>query len=141
MGVGFSNLMSGLYAEPGYKWAGMLLGAVQMAVGYLYATNSAWLTAASMTLSLCAVTATDGLYRVLFALQNRGMDGVWATLFGGAVSIFGSAWMFKFLGVSSLVVPGLALGPGLISGGISRIVVSLYGRDYANQSLDSWVPV
>ncbi|KAG7354436.1 hypothetical protein IV203_003792 [Nitzschia inconspicua] len=112
MGVGFSNLMSGFSVD-----------------------------GPSRSLGLCAVTATDGLYRVLFALQNRGMDGFWATLVGRAVSIFRSAWMVKFLGVSSLVVPGLALGLGLISGGFSRIVVSLYGRDYANQALDSWVPL
>lgn len=42
----------------------------------------------------------------------------------------------KIIGVSSLVLPGLTLGLSLISGGVSRIVVSLYGRSYAKQAME-----
>lgn len=136
LGAGFSNLMSGLYAEQGYKLSGILVGATQMALGYFYAMEPAWLTAAIMTLGLCSVIATEGLYRVILALQNREVDGFWATLISGAVSIVGSALVVKCIGVSSLVVPGLALGLSLISGGVSRIVVSLYGRSYAKQAME-----
>jgi uncharacterized membrane protein HdeD (DUF308 family) len=135
--VGFSNLMISFCAEQGHKLPGILVGATQLGLGYLYATEPAWLTAAAMTLGLCAVITTEGVYRVMLALQNRKMDGYWATLISGLASIAGSAWAVKSLVISSSIVPGLALGLGLISGGLSRIVVSMYGRNYAIQALES----
>ena len=84
-GIGFSNLMSGFYAEKGYKAPGILVGLSQLALGYMYATEPAWLTAAATTLGLCSVVMAEGFYRIALALQNRGSDGFWVTCW--AVSI------------------------------------------------------
>ena len=134
-GIGFFNLLSGFYAEKGYKAPGILVGLSQMALGYMYATEPEWVTAAATTLGLCFVVMTEGFYRIALALQNSESDGFWVTLLSGMTSVIGSAWIMKFLDVTSAVVPGLALGLGLVSGGISRIVVSLAGREYANDAI------
>jgi hypothetical protein len=63
--------------------------------------------------------------------MERRASHVMAILLSGIVSVIGSAWIVKFLDITSLIVPGLDLCAGLVSGGISRIVISLAGHDYA----------
>jgi len=134
IGVGAMNVVGTFYVEKGYKLQSFILGAAQLALGAMMETDPVK-NVIFLTLAIAGTVFVEGLYKLVLAAQNRKMEGWWAVLFSGLASVAGSVYVVKFLDLTAAFVPGLALGCSLVSGGFSRILVSLAGRELANEKM------
>ena len=132
--VGAMNVAGSFFVENGYKLQTFVIGATQLVIGAVIETEP---FASKVAASLCiaATVFVDGLYRIVLAAQNPNMEGWWGTLLSGFVSVGVSAYMVKFMDLAAMYVPGIVLGCGLISTGAAKILISLAGRERANEAI------
>lgn len=133
--IGFTNVIGVFFVEKGLKARSLLLGLAQLGLGALIGNNpveSRYLA----TLLIASLGFSDGLYRLILAVQNTDLPERGWTIFGGLASIAVSCLVAANLEVASLFTLGAVLGGLFISAGWSRIFVALGGREDANAIID-----
>lgn len=133
--IGFTNILGVFYVEKGYKAQSLLVGLGQLAIGTFLGNNpieSRYMA----TLLLSSLGFTDGLYRLILAVQNSNLPERGWTIFGGLASMVVSCIVAANLEIASLFTIGAVLGGFLISAGWTRIFVALGGREDANAIID-----
>jgi len=131
--AGFINTTGFLFAERGFKILTLVVGLSQLALGAVMNYNP---FESELGLSLCVTMSVfaDGLYRVMLAVQNPDLPGRWATLLAGLVGAATSVYVTKFMPLTFVAAPGIALGTSLVATGIARISVGFAGRDVAKDA-------
>lgn len=84
-----------------------------------------------LSLAVLLSVFADNVYRVVLAVQNPDLPGRWATLLGGLVGAATSVYVTKYMPLTFIAAPGIAMGASLMATGIARIAVGFAGRDVA----------
>lgn len=128
--AGVINTGGFLFAERGYKLLTLIMGLSQAALtAFMYVDpfDSELGLSIGVTMSIFA----DGIYRVVLAAQNPDLPGRWVTMLAGLVSAATSIYVTKYMPLTFIAAPGIALGTSLVATGIARVSVGLAGRDLA----------
>lgn len=130
---GVINVGGSLFAERGYKILTLIMGITQMALGgfmELYPVESEL----GMSATVIASVFADGLYRVVLAVQNPDLPAWWPVFLGGLTSCVTSVCVAKFMPLTFVAAPGIAMGVSLVSTGIARLAVGFAGRKLAKSA-------
>jgi uncharacterized membrane protein HdeD (DUF308 family) len=122
-----------LFAERGYKILTLILGIAQLALSGVMAMDP-FESELGLSLGVCMSVFADGLYRVVLAVQNPDLPGWWPTFLGGFVGMATSVYVTKYMPLTFIAAPGIAMGVSLVSTGIARICVGIAGRNLAKDT-------
>lgn len=131
---GVINTGGSLFAERGYKILTLILGISQLALSAGIMTIDPSDSELGLSLAVCMSVFADGLYRVVLAVQNPDLPGWWPTFLGGFVGMATSAYVTKYMPLTFIAAPGIAMGVSLVTTGIARIWVGLAGRKLAKDT-------
>ena len=84
---------------------------------------------------ILAFTVLEGVHETAFAFQNKDLPSSNWNLFSGVSTVAVGIYAAAKMPVSSFVVPGICLGVNLISSGITKVAIGLYGQEEANQRM------
>lgn len=127
---GVVNVGGSIFAERGYKILTLVMGLSQLALGGFMEVNP-FESELALSLGVTISVFADGLYRVVLAAQNPELSGRWVTLLGGLVSMGTSVYVTKYMPLTFVAAPGIALGVSLVTTGLARISVGWAGRSVA----------
>jgi len=129
------NVLGLFFSEAGFKLLSLAVGVLQGFLAYRM-WQMPFEMLSGLTYLISATCIVEGAYQGAVAIKNRSDLPNWGWyLFSGLTSIAGGAYATSQMPISSLVVPGIALGISLISSGMMGIVVAMAGRDRANELL------
>lgn len=120
-----------LFAERGYKLLTLVMGLSQAAL-FAFMYVDPFDSELGLSLGVTMSVFVDGLYRVVLAAQNPDLPARWVVLLGGLASAATSIYVTKFMPLTFIAAPGIAMGVSLVATGVARITVGLAGRDVAN---------
>jgi uncharacterized membrane protein HdeD (DUF308 family) len=125
--LGVFGITGIFFAEKGFKAKSFLIGVANLALAGFMSTDP--LDALDLlTLCIIALTISEGAHETAFAIRNKYLAHRKWNFLSGLASIAVGVYAFLRRPFSSLVVPGFALGVNLLSLGISKIGIGLYGQ-------------
>mmetsp|Transcript_30736 Transcript_30736/g.62288 ORF Transcript_30736/g.62288 Transcript_30736/m.62288 type:complete len:256 (-) Transcript_30736:72-839(-) len=129
---GFVGLASVFARENGNKLKSGFFGVAYMALAYYMSTHpGAGLDV--MTLTIATLISAEGLYEASLAIKNKELQGrVWHGL-SGVASVIAGLFITANIPVTSLVVPGIALGTRLTGDGATKVAIGLEGKKLADE--------
>jgi uncharacterized membrane protein HdeD (DUF308 family) len=132
--LGVVGVAGTFYAEKGMKAKSLIFGAANLFL-YYRMWHYPFESVNILTAYILAFTITDGLHESAFAIQNKELPHRNWNFLSGLSSIAVGVYAAIKMPVSSMVVPGICLGINLITSGISKVAIGLFGQEEANSRM------
>ena len=132
--LGGIGVVGAFVGEKGMRAASLLFGVANI---FLYSRMWKFPFESLNMLSayILAFTVLEGVHETAFAFQNKDLPSSNWNLFSGVSTVAVGIYAAAKMPVSSFVVPGICLGVNLISSGITKVAIGLYGQEEANQRM------
>lgn len=127
-----ANLIYAIKVDDGQKLKHLISGPLYGFLAYYMYTHPAQ-GLDVITLTIAGVLSAEGLYEAAVAVKNDGIKSRPWLFVSGIGSILAALWLTFNIPVSSLFVPGAALGTRLTSSGAGKVALGLAGKGIADE--------
>lgn len=134
--LGFAGVLGTFFAEKGFRAKSLLIGITNLFLFKQMASNPVE-SLQLLTAVISGSCIADGVHETVFAIQNEDTPCRGWNFFSGLASVAVGVYAAVKMPISSLVVPGIALGVNLITLGAAKIAIALTGQDDANSRIDA----
>jgi len=130
--AGMANLINAFSSEQGQKLKSGISGALFLGLSYYMLTHPA-AGLDIVTWTIASTIAVEGIYETALAVKNENLQSRGWHLLSGVGSTVAGTWLGLNAPVTSLVLPGIALGARLTSNGASKVAIGLEGKKLADK--------
>jgi len=142
--IGFSLSLLGIFNVVGvtggltgdFDLSTFLVGCAQLYLAYRI-TFAPFVSLQVLTYLILIKTVSSGIYDTIWSLRKRRWYPRWVFgLVNGVSSIAVGLYALAKMPISTLFVPGLALGISLTTNGLAKINLGIVGQTEANEMID-----